>query len=148
MNRVVVSAVALLCLAPALLLSNTLDPIQARQSLMKDTREALKPMVGMVRGETEYDADVVMAGLEVMRLTAQEAGALFPDGSEQGHDTEAKSTIWSDRAGFEEKMADFDAAVTAALSAQPQDLDAFKPLFTGVTQSCKGCHDGYRIDKD
>src|SRR5210317_587511 len=79
------------------------DPIKARQHLMEETRDAAKVIGGMVKGEKPFDADAAMSALEVWKKTATEAGDLFPEGSETGHDTEAKSTIWSDRAGFNEK---------------------------------------------
>ena len=148
MKRVFVTALALLACSPAVLLSETADPIAERQELMSNTREALKPMIGMIRGQADYDADVVMKGLEVMKHTAANAGELFPEGTETGGDTEAKATIWSDRAGFDKAMMDFNVAVDAAIAAAPQDVDAFKPVMNDIMGTCKGCHDGYRVDKD
>lgn len=124
------------------------DPIEKRQHLMEDTRDAAKVVGGMLKGKTEFDADAAMAALKTWKKTATEAGDLFPEGSETGHDTEAKSTIWSDRAGFEEKMADFNTAVDAAIAAKPDSLDTLKPVAGPIFNTCKGCHDGYRVEKD
>ena len=124
------------------------DPIEKRQHLMEDTRDAAKVVGGMLKGKTEFDADAAMAALKTWKKTATEAGDLFPEGSETGHDTEAKSTIWSDRAGFEEKMADFNTAVDAAIAARPDSLDTLKPVAGPIFNTCKGCHDGYRVEKD
>lgn len=124
------------------------DPIEARQHLMEDTRDAAKVVGGMLKGKTEFDAEAAMAALKTWKKTATEAGDLFPEGSETGHDTEAKSTIWSDRAGFDEKMADFNTAVDAAIAAKPDSLEALKPVAGPIFNTCKGCHDGYRVEKD
>ena len=124
------------------------DPILERQELMEGTRDALKPMVGMVRGETDFDASVVTASLETFRHTAEQAGGLFPPGSETGHDTEARPEIWTDREGFDARLADFNAAVTAAIDAGPESLDELKPVLGDVTKTCKGCHDNYRVEHE
>ena len=124
------------------------DPIQKRQHLMEETCDAAKVVGGMLKRKTDFDADAAMAALKTWKKTATEAGDLFPEGSETGHDTEAKSTIWSDRAGFNEKMADFNTAVDAAIAAKPDSLDALKPVAGPIFNTCKGCHDGYRVEKD
>jgi len=124
------------------------DPIKERQHLMEETRDAAKVVGGMLKGKTEFDAEAAMAALKTWKNTATKAGDLFPEGSETGHDTEAKSTIWSDRAGFDEKMADFNTAVDVAIAAKPDSLEALKPVAGPIFNTCKGCHDGYRVEKD
>jgi len=124
------------------------DPIKERQHLMEETRDAAKVVGGMLKGNTAFDAEAAMAALKTWKNTATKAGDLFPEGSETGHDTEAKSTIWSDRAGFDEKMADFNTAVDVAIAAKPDSLEALKPVAGPIFNTCKGCHDGYRVEKD
>lgn len=124
------------------------DPIEQRQSLMSDTREALKPLIGMSRGEVAFDARTVSDSLAVFARTAEKGPGLFPPGSETGGDTEARETIWSDRAGFEQAFTNFGEAVAAAQAADIQSLDALQPQLQGVLKTCKGCHDNYRVDKD
>ena len=124
------------------------DPIKARQHLMEETRDGAKVIGGMLKGEKPFDAEAAMVALNTWKRTATEAGDLFPEGSETGHDTEAKSTIWSDREGFDEKMAIFNTQVDAAIAANPDNLDALKAAAGPVFKSCKGCHEGYRVDKE
>lgn len=124
------------------------DPIKARQHLMEETRDGAKVIGGMLKGEKPFDAEAAMAALEVWKKTATEAGDLFPEGSESGHNTEAKSTIWSDREGFDEKMAIFNTEVDAAIAANPDSVEALKAAAGPVFQACKGCHDGYRVEKE
>lgn len=124
------------------------DPILKRQHLMEDTRDAAKVVGPMLKGEKAFDAEAAMAALKTWKKTATEAGDLFPEGSETGHDTEAKSTIWTDRAGFDAKMADFNTAVDAAIAAKPDSLDALKAAAGPVFKTCKGCHDGFRVEKE
>ncbi len=138
----------LLALAPLVAVADNHDPIAQRQDIMSNTREALKPLIGMTRGEVEFDAQTVSESLAVFANTAEKAPALFPEGSETGGDTEAKATIWSDREGFNQRFADFADAVAAAQAADIQSLDALQPQLQGVLKTCKGCHDNYRVEKD
>ena len=124
------------------------DPIKARQHLMEDTRDSAKVVGGMLKGEKPFDADAAMAALKTWKKTATEAGDLFPDGSETGHDTEAKATIWTDRDGFNAKLENFNTQVDAAIAANPDSLDALKAAAGPVFKACKGCHEGYRVEEE
>lgn len=137
-----------LVLLPLAATADNHDPIAQRQALMEDTRDALRPLIGMTRGEVDFDAETVSNSLAVFATTAEEAPALFPVGSETGGDTEAKMTIWSDRAGFDQAFANFGEAVAAAQAADIQTLEALQPQLQGVLKTCRDCHDGYRVEKD
>jgi cytochrome c556 len=135
-------------LLPLVAFADGHDPIADRQALMEGTRDALRPLIGMTRGQVEFDANTVSESLAVFANTAEEAPSLFPEGSETGGDTEAKATIWSDRAGFDQAFVDFGNAVAAAQEADIQTLEQLQPQLQGVLKTCKGCHDGYRVDDD
>jgi cytochrome c556 len=124
------------------------DPIESRQELMKETRDAAKVIGGMLKQQKAFDATEAMNAFKVWQNTAAKAGDLFPDGSGVGHDTEAKITIWTDRAGFEEKMTDFASKVDAAIAASPDSLEALNAAAGPVFKACKACHEGYRVEKD
>jgi len=147
MSRILVSIILISIFVTGAALAGS-DPIKARQQLMEDTRDGAKVIGGMLKGKEPFDADAAMAALEAWKKTATEAGDLFPEGSETGHDTEAKSTIWSDRDGFNEKMAIFNTEVDAAIAANPDSLEALKVAAGPVFKACKGCHDGYRVEKE
>jgi len=124
------------------------DPILARQQLMEETRDAAKVIGGMLKGQAPFDAAAAMSAFEVWQNTAAKAGDLFPEGSDTGHDTEATQFIWTDRDGFNQAMEDFATRVDAAIAAGPESLDALKVVAGPVFQACKGCHEGYRIEKE
>lgn len=147
MSRVLVSIILSTVFVASVAIAGS-DPIKARQHLMEETRDGAKVIGGMLKGEKPFDAEAAMAALNTWKTTATEAGDLFPEGSETGHDTEAKSTIWSDREGFDEKMAIFNTQVDAAIAANPDSLDALKAAAGPVFKACKGCHDGYRVEKE
>ena len=147
MSRILISVLLSSVFITAAALAGS-DPIKARQHLMEDTRDAAKVIGGMLKGKQPFDADAAMAALKTWKKTATEAGDLFPEGSETGHDTEAKATIWSDRDGFNDAMEKFDTAVDAAIAANPDSLDALKATADPVFKACKGCHEGYRVEKE
>ncbi|NNF41127.1 MAG: cytochrome c [Woeseiaceae bacterium] len=122
------------------------DPRHERHELMEGVRDAAKPVGAMLKGEREYDADVVMASLQTWHDASMKFGGLFPEGSESGMDTEAAPAIWEDREGFEAALLKWREAVEAAQAARPMTLEAAKPTVGPVFQTCKGCHDTYRIE--
>ena len=147
MSRIVIlTALAVLMTAGTVFAAS--DPILDRQQLMEDTRDAAKVIGGMLKGEQPFDAEAAMQAFKVWKTTATETGNLFPEGSGTGHDTEAKVTIWTDRAGFESELDNFATSVDAALAANPDSLEALKSAAGPVFQACKGCHEGYRVEKE
>lgn len=122
------------------------DPRHERHELMEDVGDAAKPVGAMLKGERDYDWSVVMESLKTFEKVSMRFGELFPAGTETGEGTEAAPAIWDDREGFEEALADWRTATLEALAAQPETLDAAKPLLGSVFNQCKNCHDGYRIE--
>ena len=147
MSRLFITSILTLVLVSSVAVAGT-DPILARQELMESTRDAAKVIGGMLKEEQPFDAEAAMAALKTWKKTATEAGDLFPEGSDTGHDTEAKATIWTDRAGFESKMANFNTQVDAAIAANPGSLEALKAAAGPVFNACKECHEGYRVEKE
>lgn len=147
MSRIIVSAILLSVFLTGTAIAGS-DPIKARQHLMENTRDAAKVIGGMLRGEKAFDAEAAMAAMETWKKTATEAGDLFPEGSETGHDTEAKAEVWTDRDGFNAAMEKFNMAVDTAIAANPDSLDALKAAAGPVFKTCKGCHEGYRVEKE
>ncbi len=93
-------------------------------------------------------------GLDVKGLTAGAKGisawghsipAMFPDGTQTGHNTKAKPEVWSDRAGFEKAATNLVAAADKlAQLADANDKAGFAAQYTATGQACGGCHRPYR----
>ena len=142
----VIPAVALLF--ASLTVAANDDPRHVRDQLMESVGDAAKPIGQMLREQADFDADVLRQSLEVFRDVAGEFGEHFPSGSESGEGTEAAPAIWEDREGFDQVLADWQAAIAEALAANPDSLDAAKPVVGPVFQQCKACHDTYRIEEE
>ena len=145
MSRILISTILLALFISSVALAGS-DPILKRQQLMEDTKDAAQVIGGMLKKKQKFDAEAAMEAFKVWQTTASEAGDLFPDGSGTGHNTEAKVTIWTDRDGFNEKMADFSTTVDAAIAAKPDSLEALSAAAGPVFKTCKGCHEGYRVE--
>lgn len=71
---------------------------------------------------------------------------LFPEGSDPGSvQTGARPEVWSDRAGFDAKAAEFaTAADRLAELSQGEDAAAFAAQWTVVRAGCQSCHEAYK----
>lgn len=105
------------------------------------------PMAGMVKGEMPFDANAFALRSErVAYLSALPLEGFIPD-SLVGK-SEAKPEIWDNMDDFKAKMQTFETeAVKLAEAAKTATaVDALKPQFGKVGQSCKDCHDKYKKD--
>ena len=124
------------------------DPRHVRHELMEDVRDAAKPVGQMLKGQADFDAETLKASLQTFLDASKTFGDLFPEGTETGEKTRAAPAIWEDRAGFDQALADFNAAAAAALAASPSSLEEAKPVVGPIFQTCKGCHDSYRLEEE
>lgn len=145
-------AIIMFCPLVFMILSQTVvasdTPQEARHEVMEDVGGAAKPVGKMLKGERAFDAAVAMESFRTWSTAAGIFGDLFPEGSETGYDTEARDTIWSDREGFDTRLAAFGKAADAAIEANPQDLASLKAAAGPVFKECKACHEDYRVEDE
>lgn len=126
------------------------DPIATRQALMDNNGAAAAVAGGIMKGEVEYAPVVGKAVIVAMSATAHAYGDYFPEGSADPARSYASPKIWEDRAGFETELGSFQTRVASALEAAgksgPADKDAFAAAVGPIFDSCKSCHESYRID--
>jgi cytochrome c556 len=122
------------------------SPQEQRHELMEDVGGGAKTIGAMLEGERPFDAAAAMEALQTWNHAAGVFGDLFPEGSETGYDTEARPTIWSDRAGFDAALQDWSEAVDAAVAADPQSLEELQAAAGPVFKKCKACHEDYRVE--
>ena len=104
----------------------------------------------MLRGNTEFNADVVKKNAANIAGLAPMIPALFAnDTREFDVETRALDTIWTNKADFDshaQQLVDAANAVVAAAEAGG-DAAALRPLIGAMGgQACGGCHDAYRAD--
>jgi cytochrome c556 len=154
MRRLAALAVAVCLAAPAALqaqqdvVPDLDDPITLRMTAMKQVGAGMKALGDMAKGEMEFDAPLAQMSVRAMLAAASGYAGLFPEGSEQGHETTAAPSIWEDRAGFEADLAQFVADLHVAVQSPPVDRAALGPLMQTLGGNCKACHEDYRIKKN
>jgi cytochrome c556 len=116
------------------------DAIAERKKLMKQNSKHTKGISAMVKGEAPFDGGAVNAAFTQWSQTAAQLPKLFPDNSKSGGETRALPKIWTDRKGFDARIAAF----AKAAAARPKDLDGLKKAFPAVSKACGDCHEGYR----
>jgi len=96
------------------------------------------------------DMAAVSAAAAKVNEYASQMGTWFPPGTgPEAGKTEAKATIWTERADFDAKLANLQTEAGKLLTAAGTDAAAFKAQFGPTGGTCKACHDVYREeDKD
>ncbi|TNF23117.1 MAG: cytochrome c [Rhodobacteraceae bacterium] len=124
------------------------NQIKARQGVMWTISLNLGTLGAMAKGEMEYDADkAAAAGRSIHGVSMVHLATLFPEGSDGGMNdgTTAKDTIFSDRAGFDEKWAALGTAAEKAAAEAGTGKEALGPVMGALGGTCKACHETYRI---
>ena len=119
------------------------DVAKDRQDMMKNVGAAIGVGAKMAKGEMEFDAVTAQLVIRTMNTAALGFGALFPEGSETGAETEAAPAIWSDRAGFDAAVAKFAADTSGAGGIA--DIESFRAAFGKAAANCGSCHKAYRV---
>uniref|UniRef100_UPI003F70EE3F cytochrome c n=1 Tax=Elioraea sp. TaxID=2185103 RepID=UPI003F70EE3F len=140
MNRsLLAAALATAVLVPATVALASVTVIQERQAgfrMMRDNMEAIQAVVQARRP----NADAV-APARAIAEHGQQITRLFPPGSDQGAETRALPSIWSDRSGFESRADAFATQAQALLAAaQGGDQAALARAFEATGGTCGACH--------
>ena len=120
--------------------------IDYRNSVMTVLKWNIGPMGKMVKGEMPYDqASFTRHANDLAAAAHLDLLPGFPEDSDEGEDTAARSDIWMDWEGFEEKYGTLKKASSElAETASSGDLEAIKPKFGALGKACKSCHDAFK----
>lgn len=124
--------------------------IKARQVHLKDLGAAFKEVRDQLRSSRPDMAQLNSASGQIAALATQMSD-WFPQGSgpESRVKTDAKPEIWSDPAGFEKALKNFQAeAPKLQQLAAANDVGGIKAQVGKLGGACKGCHDNYRVPRD
>ena len=120
--------------------------IDYRNSVMSIFKWNMGPMAKMVKGEAPYDQVAFARHAKDLAAAAQlDLLSGFPEDSNEGDDTSARSDIWMDWDSFLEKYGALKKASSElAQTADGGNLEAVKPKFGALGKSCKSCHDAFK----
>ena len=101
---------------------------------------------GAMKGAIDKGVDVKTQAFAARGLArwAKAIPGMFPAGTNIAP-TNALPNVWSDRAGFETKAADYAAAADKLAGfAKAGDAVGFATQWAETGKTCKACHDTYR----
>ena len=125
-------------------LASDQDAVQFREAVMKTLNEQSAALGEIAAGSVPDDN--LVAHMQMLALAASTALQAFEPKVPGG---EAKADVWTHWADFSKRMMDLvQQSALAAKVAKEQGKDAaMVPLIT-VADTCKGCHDMYRQNKN
>ncbi len=114
---------------------------QAGYDLQAGVAASMKTVI-----EAEGDVKGLVDGAKGLSSWGHVIPALFPDGTQSGHNTKARPEVWSDRACFQKAAQTFwMEADKLAILADANDKAGFAAQYTVTTQACGACHRAYRV---
>jgi cytochrome c556 len=121
------------------------DAVKYRQSAMFVMANHFGRIGAMVNGRAPYDAAQAAANAELVATLDHLPFAGFVEGPASTEKGKSSSKVWSNRAAFDAAATKMQDAVDKLVAAaKTNSLDAIKPAFGAVGQTCKGCHDEFR----
>ncbi len=123
------------------------DQVAKTQAAMKSNLKSALTLSSMIKSEKPYDQAAVEGALTELEDVARRFTSLFPDsirGLKPDSQYYASDKVWTDRAGFEDRVASFTKAIAEA-RGKIRDLETLKATFPSVNRECVGCHETYRI---
>ncbi|MCC5860433.1 MAG: cytochrome c [Gammaproteobacteria bacterium] len=121
--------------------------IEARQGQFKLLAFNLGPLVGMARGDIEYDAATAQASADnIAAIASLQQDRLWPAGSdsESVSGTRALPEIWEDTDDVMAKFEELRQAALAMQEAAGSGLDGVRGQLRTLGAACSSCHDAYR----
>lgn len=118
------------------------SPHDQREKLMKGMGGQLGPLVAMVQGKSDYDAEKAKAAADKLaELANSDWEPLFPEGSVTGRATPAIWEKWDEFMADKQALAD---ATTKLAASAGDGVDALKAGFGPVGGACGTCHKSFR----
>jgi len=139
-------AFAVLAVSVAGIANGAVDPIKARQTLMRSNGPGLKSVFQMLQGDAPFDPAAAEKAMQKLADDAAVLPTLFPPGSDVG--SNARPLIWSEFDQFTALYAKLQSdAQAGAAAAAANDLESLRAAFAGVDQDCGACHEKYRMPR-
>ena len=122
------------------------EAIKARKACMKIGHGGvMKVAVPVMKGEAKFDAAAMKAAFDAQDAACKDYGMLWDADTQKGvkEETHAKPEIWTDPKGFEAAGAAWYKADQALRAAT--DEASFKAAFPALGDTCKNCHEKFRL---
>ncbi|AOT10010.1 c-type cytochrome [Pseudoalteromonas luteoviolacea] len=120
------------------------DAIEYRKAAFQLIRYQIGDMGDMLKGKVPFDAERFKQRAHNAAQLSSMPWEAFVTGSDKGN-TSALPSIWSDRATFDKKAADFaEYAQALAIASESGDKKVIAPAFRNWAKGCKDCHKSFK----
>ena len=122
--------------------------VQERMQSMKDIGKHMKTIGEMIKGKTNYDAEIVHESALIISRHAAQIAPLFPANSTIAP-SEASPEIWKDWNDFVTiaDMLKLEALELSQIAKGVSNSEDIKDLFGKAAKTCTGCHKKYRLKR-
>jgi len=124
------------------------EVINIRQKGFKQVGAAFK-LIHNELSNSSPDAARIAAAAADIKASTQAIATWFPPqtGPQSGLKTHAKAQIWTDASGFAATRSAYIRQVEKSVRVltDPRERSAWKDSSAALGQSCKDCHDSYRV---
>lgn len=126
--------------------SSAAAAVTERQKIFKGLKDNMAPLAAIARGRADADKAVMLKHAKNIAVYSRKVDDSFDvNTAGTSHKTEARDSIWSNRADFKAKASALvgasDKLVAAANTGQKSSMVS---ALRGVGAACKDCHDKYR----
>jgi cytochrome c556 len=121
------------------------DAVRYRQSVMNVMGTSFYSRIGaMVNGRMPYDAKAAQDHADVVVTLSKLPWPAFSADTNGVGKTDAKPSVWTETAKFNELRDKMQAEVVKLHAAsRTGDLEALKAAYRATGQTCKSCHDAF-----
>ncbi len=120
--------------------------VEYRKSVYEVMAWNFGPMGAMAQGKVPYNAAEFAKRAERVAFIAPLLAEAFPPESQGVKRTDLKPEAWSNRADFDAKLKDLiDRTAALAATAKAGDFEKSKAAFFDAANTCKACHDKYKV---
>ena len=121
------------------------NAVKLRQAQMSAISVYFGDMGDMVKKKKPFDAAQFKTNAERLAALASWANTGFEKDIYTSSDSKTEEAVWSNKADFDKKMAQFAKAAEELKNvAAGGDLRASIPAFKAVASTCGGCHKPYK----
>lgn len=140
---------AMLAAAPFISPAVAIDPdeaVKTRQTTLKEYGKLMKEMGVIAKGDIEGQREALVTASTRLQTISAEPWPYFGQETAVARvNTEARSSIWSDPAGFRKAQDDFMAAAAAlALVAAKGDAKTIGEKIGALGGTCGACHKQFK----
>ncbi|EFO33011.1 putative cytoChrome c-556 [Roseibium sp. TrichSKD4] len=119
--------------------------VKKRMNQMGELKEAMKAVGQMLKSDDDLNADVIAATAQAVQDNAgHHLTSLFPDGSLK-KPSEARPEIWKNWTEFQRFADQLKAAGERLGKTASGDRKDVAEAFKELGQSCKACHEKFRL---